>query len=211
MKTILTVDFDIFMKDSIESYNHMIEKPWKDRFNTIPLLNQLPFDGVSYQRVLKYLLFLFSKIDNKNKVVFLIEHHHILNFLDNDEEYHIVNIDHHHDWCYTPEDFAHAITKVNCGNWVKYLNDTGHLASYTWIKNPSSQSPLEEQSFGQYNLRDCTLENFSTFDEIYIVLSPDYVPPYYHSLFFLVLDMANAIFETHFELQQIDSSCSEKD
>lgn len=38
MKNILTIDFDIFMRDSIEAYNNLIEKTWKERFKIIPSL-----------------------------------------------------------------------------------------------------------------------------------------------------------------------------
>lgn len=208
MKNILTIDFDIFMRDSIEAYNNLIEKTWKERFKIIPSLQHSPFDGESYQKLTQYLLFLFSSI-GKNQIHFLREHHHILNFLDNEEVYNIINIDHHHDWCYKKEDFYQPITNVNCGNWIKYLNDTGHLNSYTWIKNHNSQLPLIEQKFLIHNLKDCNLFNLSVFDEIFLIFSPQYVPPYYHSFFFVWMDMANNIYKTHFEMPNIITSSSE--
>lgn len=202
MKNILTIDFDIFMRDSIEAYNNLIEKTWKERFEIIPSLRNVSFDGESYQKLTQYLLTLFSNID-KNQVHFLREHHHILNFLDNEEIYNIVNIDHHHDWCYHKEDFHQPIVNVNCGNWVKYLNDTGHLNNYTWINNNNSQFPMEKQQFSIYHLKDCNLLNFSAFDEIYLIFSPQYVVPYYHPFFFLWMDIANNVYKMHFEMPNI--------
>ena len=41
----------------------------------------------------------------------------------------------------------------------------------------------------------------SNFDEVYCILSPEYVPPYYHYMFFLWIDIANNIHNTFFELE----------
>ena len=53
-----------------------------------------------------------------------------------------------------------------------------------------------------YNIQNCSLLNFSNIDEIYIVLSPEFVPPYYYPLFYTLMDTANSIYNTHYELER---------
>lgn len=202
MKTILTIDFDIVMKNSIELYNNFAQsETWESKFKLSPLLKQLPIDGAMYQKLTKFLIKkIFSTLD-KDKIHFLENHHNIVKYLSKDEQYHILNFDHHHDWCYDDQDYKNRIQKLNCGNWVKYLSDNGQLASYTWINNENSVQPTHQVSIKQFKISDCAaLENFSNFDEVYCVLSPEYVPPYYHHLFFIWMDIANSKYNTFFEL-----------
>ena len=197
MKNILTIDFDIIMDNSIELYNSM-GMPWEERFQRHPVLKTLPMEATHFQRITQFLIQLYTTIEI-DKVHFIEQHHKILDYL-TDDEYHIINVDHHHDWAYKDIDFEKPIEKVDCGNWVKALSDQGKLLSYTWIKNETSIGPKEEQNFTIYNLKDCTLFNFSNIDEVYIVLSPEFVPPYYYSLFYIWLDIANGAYNTHFEV-----------
>ena len=203
MKTILTIDFDICMKEAIESYNHFPDNlPWEERFKTITLLRNLPFNAQSFQKIFKYMCFLFTKID-KNNVHFINQHHYILNYIDKNDKYIIINIDHHHDWCYKDSEFNNNIDKVNCGNWVKYLSDINCLEEYIWIKNKNSSDLINQQQiFKIYDIESCSLLNFSNIDEIYISLSPEFVPPYYYPLFYTLMDTANAIYNTHYEIEK---------
>ena len=124
MKTILTIDFDIVMKNSIELYNNLAQsETWESKLKLSPLLNYLPIDGATYQKLTRFLIKkIFSTLD-KDKIHFLGNHKDIVKYLSKEEQYHILNFDHHHDWCYSDEDYENKIEKLNCGNWVKYLSD----------------------------------------------------------------------------------------
>ena len=203
MKTILTIDFDILMHESIELYNNFAQsETWESKFKLSPLLQHLPIDGNAYQKLTHFLIKKIFSSMNKEKIHFLENHQDVLRYLSKDEQYNILNIDHHHDWCYADKDYDKSIEKLNCGNWVKYLNDNGQLASYTWINNANSLQPTHGVNIKQFKLSDCAdLGNFSGFDEVFCILSPEYVPPYYHKMFFVWMDIANSKYETFFDLE----------
>lgn len=47
---------------------------------------------------------------------------------------------------------------------------------------------------------DTETEELEDEDELFICLSPEWVPSYYHPLFFLIVDYFNSYYQTHFEI-----------
>lgn len=199
MKNILTIDFDIIMDESINLYNSMSEIPWEERYKKYPILKSLPIEANHYQKITQFLIHLYSTL-SVDKIHFISQHHFILNYLKSDDQYNITNIDHHHDWAYKDIDFDNPINEINCGNWAKTLFDKQQLLSYTWIKNERSIHPQKDQTFISCNLKDYSLFNLLDIDEVYIVFSPEFVPTYYYKLFYIWMDIANTIYNTHFEI-----------
>ena len=191
MKHILTIDFDIVMKDSVFMYNNYSDMKWEERFKKAPMLTMLPMDGKIFYSLTKYLIYLFPKVP-KEKIHFIYDHHQVVSFLSQHERYNIVNIDHHHDW--------YEGVNLDCGNWVKYIFETGGLYSYTWIKNTTSILP-DNTHFHCLNIEDCDLSSYSEFDEIFLVLSPDFVPLNYHHMFFIWMDIASLIHQTKYVIE----------
>lgn len=204
MKTILSIDFDIIMAPSIELYNNKSGIKWEDRFKESPILQSLPIDAEIYQKIIQLLLELFPKVKKEN-IHFLRDHHSIAKSLNKNTTYNIINLDHHHDWCYNEKQENRIISDdiLDCGNWVKYLSDSNLLEKYTWVKNISSQMPAKKPSFKIQEIRNFSLENDAQIDEIYLIESPEFVPPYYYPLFFIWLDIANQIHNCHYEMEDI--------
>lgn len=106
MKNILTIDFDIIMKDSIELYNNFAQyKSWNERYSLSPLLKNLPFDSCTYYKLTKFLMKQIFPNVSKEKIFFLKNHQDVLKYLSKEDQYNIFNIDHHHDWCYNEKDY----------------------------------------------------------------------------------------------------------
>ena len=111
--------------------------PWEIKLNNLVGLREMPCNAFHYEKIMN-LLFTLFKLLNKEKIHFIKQHHSIFHLLDKNFKYNIINIDHHHDWCYKDSEFNNNIDKVNCGNWVKYLSDINCLEEYIWIKNQNS-------------------------------------------------------------------------
>lgn len=77
---------------------------------------------------------------NPNNIHFIVDHEKIINFLPENDDIVITNIDHHHDIAYEPPHFDNSINENNltCGNWVKYIADNKNLIRYHWINNGNS-------------------------------------------------------------------------
>lgn len=205
MKTILTIDFDIIMNPSIQLYNNMVSMPWEDRLKCYPVLQNLIIDFNFYSKITDYLLTLFKKVP-KNKVHFVMDHHKIVNYCLDNETYNIINVDHHHDYAYKPTDIDNQINELDCGNWLKYLIEKTSVKSYCWIHGDNAIGPVNSviKNIPQYRherLIPFNLMALPTPDEIIICLSPPWVPPYLHSLYYTWMDIANAIYNTHFEIE----------
>lgn len=206
MKTILSIDFDIIMAPSIELYNNQSGVPWEKRFHDAPMLQFLSIDAQTYSKIIQILLNLFPFLE-KDDIHFLQEHHSIIKHLDKAETYKVINLDHHHDWCYEEKQKIERIPEdqLNCGNWVKYLSDSNQLVSYTWVNNITSQSFDNTATFEIVKIQDFLLNGFQLkeIDEVYLILSPEFVPPYYQPLFFTWLDIANQFYNCHYEMEDL--------
>lgn len=122
-------------------------------------------------------------------------HERIGDFLKNENNLEIVNIDHHHDLGYDEDD---TYEKYTCANWAYYLFKKGKINNYTWLNNNNSDiipPPRNEHCFSKECFCDITetsyINKFGRPDKIFICLSPEWVPEQYHGLFYLMLDLIN--------------------
>lgn len=91
----------------------------------------------------------------------------------------ILNIDHHHDVYYPNQDGFDTILRMQPteSTWVKYLELTGQLKGYVWVKNEDS----DVSGMNALWLRSMVMhkENFKVLpkiDMVFVCKSPQYLP-----------------------------------
>lgn len=199
MKTILSIDFDIIMAPSIDSYNDRVPRTSWERLNKEPLYQLIVADYQIYQKLTNYLMTLLPLIEQKN-IHFIYDHEQIIDFLNPDEYYNIIHIDHHHDMGYGP--IEEKEKELGCANWLHFVP---HLLTCKWIKNDNSQTPPKEKTIKDLeilNLKSTILDTLNCPQEIYICLSPPWIPPNHRFLFYLWMDLFNKYYHTHFDFEQ---------
>jgi len=141
------------------------------------------------------LLLYLSKDISYNDIYVAFSHKNIGEFLKNENDLEIVNIDHHHDLGYDETELFETCT---CANWVYYFFKQGKIKSYLWLNNSNSgiiPPPRAEDCFSSEYFcnieEDEFINRFGKPDKIFICLSPEWVPEQYHPLFFLMLDLLN--------------------
>lgn len=195
MKHLVTIDFDIIMAPSIQWYNGFVPKiEWEDIIKD-PIAQLFKADLTHYKRLTEWLIQQTTTL-SKEQIIFIRSHEQLVDCIDMNEYYEIINIDHHHDLGYVSvED-----NTIDCANWMKVLFDKRIVNKYTWINNfnsdyPTSlEYPTEIKALANYNL--ATIKP----DILVICLSPEWVPPDYQNLFYLWMDTLNILYQTHFEL-----------
>lgn len=160
MKNILSIDFDIVLGESLNPKERMISNhryPWAEG-------EKYRVDYEIYAVLTKLILSL------KNIESYSIkDHHEILDLLPK-EKINLINIDHHHDIIYGKER-----PNIDCGNWVWFLNKTGFLISYTWVRDEFSLPPKRKIScYNDILFSDFRLEK--RVDMVIICLSPQWIP-----------------------------------
>lgn len=203
MKTILTIDFDIIMAPSINLYNDIVPGSSWDSLLRNPHMQLLTIDTIHYQRLTQLILKLFNQMKKEN-IHFINSHEHVADYIKNDDEYSIVNIDHHHDICYNPKDKENKCNELTCANWLKWLKENRQIKRYLWIHNKNSAVPADEVKDLMDNdiaIEDFDLNGLAVPDELVICLSPSWVSPDYRNLFYTWMDIANAIYQVHFDLE----------
>ena len=97
-----------------------------------------------YSSLIKYMC---SKLEFCKQIIFIDNHHNILDFL-NKEDVSIINIDQH-------SDIVNPVNKdphyVNEGNWVNYLICKNRLLDYIWINNLKSY--IDERDINRGEIR----------------------------------------------------------
>ena len=195
---VLSIDFDIIMAPSINLYNNMVPGiKWDDLLKSLPNLTTTPADLNIYSRILRYLL---RVIDKTSSIFISYSHSFIQDYLKNDNDLNITNIDHHHDIFYDIKDKDKKLEECNCADWVKYFHDQSKLKNYTWIHNDNSCDPNFEVNFKYSKIPFKEFEFDDSYDKYFICLSPEWVPPYYHSLFYTILDCLNEKNNYHLEI-----------
>lgn len=185
MKNILTIDFDIIMKPSIQLYNDYATDNWIELLQ-MPEARLFRADMNIYHKLTNYVLLLLDQM-NFEDVYFIEDHSQMIKYLQNEYNISLINIDHHHDCGYESDQLNHFISleNINCGNWCKRLLDNNQLTSYVWIKNTNSditQSSVNQiNNIFDFNSIDLTLLPFP--DKLILCLSEPWVPPHYRPLF----------------------------
>lgn len=211
---VLSIDFDIIMYPCIKLYNGHIsgmDNPtniWRFLENEYDIDKYLSYDA----KTLSLIASLIKKnIKNGAKIVFLDEHHKIVDDLKSDPNfdtnlYNLVNVDWHHDIFYRKEDIA--LTKYfddyDCSNWIGYLYKKNKLASCKWVKAPNSEvgnvfrpelGVINEEDIEKFSIADINIEHelqsVKDFDAqiIYLVKSPQWVPYKYQHLYNLLKEI----------------------
>ena len=195
MKQLVTIDFDIIMAPSIQWYNGIVPKTsWKD-IEKDPISQFFNADLIHYKRLTEWLIEQTRTL-SKEQIVFITSHEKLVDYIDLEEFYEVVNIDHHHDLGY----IKNENNSIDCSNWMKILYDKRIINKYTWINNFNSDAPTSlEYPVDSKVLVDYNLSSIKP-DILIICLSPEWVPPSYHNLFYLWMDLLNFIYQTHFEL-----------
>lgn len=203
-KTLMTIDFDIIMGPCILFYNHLVpQSKWED-LNTYEIANSLHADYGIYFKLTSYLCNLLKKLKS-DQIVFVTGHDQVLNFIDKNEKYNIINIDHHHDLGYGNN--AQKGYELNCANWVKHMMDNNQCSSYMWVRNQDSdliggvdQTDVTSLCTDILLTMDTNLDGLATPDLLCIVTSPQWVPPKFLYLLDCWLTMCESFYGHEFEL-----------
>lgn len=202
MKQLVTIDFDVIMAPSIEWYNRMApELDWdtlaRDRD---PFIQNFNADLTHYSRLTQWLLYQAHRLP-KEKIVFIQGHDRLINYVDMNEKYEIINIDHHHDLGYDRPGYVENYETVGCANWGGILYKKQIVDNFTWLHNTNSDiksikpqySAAKRELLAEYDLSQLKP------DIIIVCFSPEWIPPNYRSLFYLWMDMLNIIYNTHYD------------
>lgn len=207
MKNILSIDFDIIMAPSIELYNNKVpQSDWEESLLQDPYFQLATADLIHYHRLTYYLLYL-TTILPKEKIHFVFDHEQIAFKLAQtpEEKYVITNIDHHHDIAYHDNEIEFIQGPPSCANWAKWLIDRNMVHRYRWINNynsaPVYKKELEPLINTIIDFREFNFDNQTDPDEVFIVMSPPWVPPMYQNLFYCWMDMLNRIYNTHYNFE----------
>lgn len=187
---VVTIDFDIIMKPSIEFYNDMIsdEEPMKSYIEDFSFLANIPADLYIYDYLTRYIV---RAAKNNTEIYFIDSHEKIVDIikeLPKDEAINLYNIDHHHDLGYELILWNTPLFNYDVGNWVKYLKDNRYINEYCWIHNENSDSFPKEAE--RYVNSESVLKNFNLDDEknqpdiLVLCSSFEWIPPVYQPLFY---------------------------
>ena len=183
---IVTIDFDIIMRPSIESYNYFINEEGCG-------IDQLEEEFVHFQNcqadlsIYKLLTDFILNVESE-KIFFISSHKDILQFVN--DSVNLINIDHHHDLGYSNESHS-EVFEISCGNWVEQLYREDKLKSYTWIHNQNSLPLIGDQAkidndliLSDENEMKKYLNNLAQHtDSLIICSSFPWVPSIYRPLF----------------------------
>ena len=151
-KNILTIDLDFLVRDirslnscipfeMVEEYEDLkdLEKLWKCTRE----LHKLRFKKeIDEKAICKGTLeFVLKIIESNPEAVHFFERDHdeVLNYLQDDCDNTIVNIDFHHDLGY---DFSEDQKQPMINNWTLWGWDEGLIKSYSWIGRSTSAHPV---------------------------------------------------------------------
>lgn len=188
MKKVVTIDFDIIMHPSIEVYNDsdMSVDEYLSKYNFLGIMGA---DLELYQRLTNFILGF-----DKDKIKFIYSHKEIVRFIkEKNEIIDLYNIDHHHDLGYGERtQWATPLKTYNDGNWVKKLWDLKLINKYIWLKDYNSSDVVSRGNkflTDKHFIFNFNLSELSGADELYLCLSPEWVPQYYKYLYDLWKDL----------------------
>ena len=193
-KNILTIDLDFLVRDirslnscipfeMVEEYEDLkdLEKLWKCTRE----LHKLRFKKeIDEKAICKGTFeFVLKIIESNPEAVHFFERDHdeVLNYLQDDCDNTIVNIDFHHDLGY---DFSEDQRQPMINNWTLWGWDEGLIKSYSWIGRSTSAHPVTATIPYEYlEWRDIDVDKLPEFDEIHIIRSPEFCPKDVYNIF----------------------------
>lgn len=203
MNKVVTIDFDIIMSPSIFLYNDEVPGVHWDTLLNNPYKNEmrlLRMNATYYQKIFNFLIEC-SKILPADKIHFVEDHSQAVEFIT--EKSDVYNIDYHHDLGYPDNKGNLRLDDCpNCANWVYYLNQKELLNSYTWIKDDDRwENPIDKNTieYEVYDFIEYDMTQLLPINDLVIVLSEPWVPPYYRDLYFTLMDYCNSYYYKHFD------------
>ena len=199
---VLSIDLDFISApaiNSLQDFDTNTAEPWfnpRMKWENIfeadsqQAKSNTKFSIQNFQFCLKTFIRALKHCDD---VHFAYDHDGILYGLEGHTDIEVINIDHHSDILSNSGDFGNwknekkycADGYVTEGNWGYYLQSQGKLKSWTWIVNPSSEEYLDYKQ-GELllnNFTHATIDQYKfedyNFDQVFVCLSPDYIPPYH--------------------------------
>lgn len=194
---VLSIDFDYIMYPCIKLYNNLCdgkENPtvtWNMIEQERGVEKFLCYDANALMEIAKVIK---RNIKNGAKLIPINDHDEIIQYLENEKNIELLNIDYHHDIIYHSEDINSLADfgKYDCGNWVGYLQLNNFLKEYTWLKAPSSNLCTIDLPNFQYKILG--LKDFNSisddYDCVFFCLSPQWVPYKYYHLYQLIISLA---------------------
>lgn len=196
---ILSIDLDYILEPCIQLYNDMIsgslenmESQWIQILKARDLERHLSINNDNLNFIIKVLEESTKYVDH---VYYSIDHSNIISALGDEIKINnnlklptnFINIDHHHDICYSDLSERDVImfNLVQCNNWVLFLNKFKSIDQYQWIGNENSGEYEGTKPIGLKESKFITKENFD-FDclkecEMLFVTSSDpWIPPMMH-------------------------------
>ena len=211
---VLSIDFDIIMGPDISLYNHLVdgggdeERTLAKMCENHPFLNYCRADLHHYAKIVNFITQHISHLTVKDIRV-AHSHEDIKYMLDDCNDAHVFNIDHHHDLGYPPPPGVQEQEEevvCTCANWGDFYFNKGIISHFTWIKNTNSDLPAK---YSEDSDNRVTFINFNDFDlnidlpkidKLFICLSPEWSSENYFPLFYLLLDLINSQKNCHLEL-----------
>ena len=187
---VLSIDFDIIMKPSINAYNNLIDGTNPD-MNINKLAKDYPFFSCMAADLVAYVVLTeYIKTIPKEKLVFIQDHREAYDIIikaANGERVDLINIDHHHDIDYSIDGKKDLDKSPDDGDWVGRLYLKDMINNYSWIRNNNSFMPFPwvQEKFPDVDYLYFEKEMLSEIkpDLIVICLSPNWVPKMYHPLY----------------------------
>ena len=193
-KNILTIDLDFLVRD-IRSLNSCIPFEMVEEYEDLKDLNKLwkctkELHKLRFKKEIDEkaickgtLEFVLKIIESNPESVHFFERDHdeVLNYLHDDCDNTIVNIDFHHDLGY---DFSEDQKQPMINNWTLWGWDEGLIKSYSWIGRSTSAHPVTATIPYEYlEWRDIDVDKLPEFDEIHIIRSPEFCPKDVYNIF----------------------------
>ena len=189
---------NIDVRGAEENYDQWPVLKWWQLFNDFPGEFKHDINIEYYHYCLRVYL---RALRNCREVYFGYDHDNILYGLEGHTDIDIINIDHHDDVFSGAFRIAEGddsgilnsnyerrllevYDRVMEGNWSLWLHTKGRLSSYTWIGDDKSENVdhIEYANRHLPNFTYSTMERYDwkdnyEFDQIFICLSPAYIPP----------------------------------
>ena len=113
MNNIVTIDFDIIMQPSIESYNVLVDTlyPIDTIIRDYPHMDNAQANLYIYQKLTDMIFKTIKRLES-DKIIFIMNHHNVLDCINDYNTLSLVNIDHHHDLGY--KDYNYYNNVLDC-------------------------------------------------------------------------------------------------